>query len=533
MKKKILIKTLGPLTLYYNNQKVKLPASKKTRALLAYLSISAKSHLRERLCEYFWEMPEDPRASLRWSLSKLRGTLKANDLTPIIADRETAKINSEVIDNDFLLLRKKMFDEKTILSLPELRKVASALEETLLDGMDLPDQHSFQSWLIAQREDAKLCRLNAMRRITFHPDVEHHEASIWARRWLELDPFNANAAEARVMTLCRMGEFDKARQLTIDFSSSLTNAGMKTSVDFEKHFQSDSYRNADTFRKKLSRKQTIKFCEVEDNVRIAYATVGSGPPILKAANWLNHLELDWESPLWGDLFQSLASQRTFIRYDERGNGLSDWNVNDISQAAFVKDLEAVVTELDLKKFPLLGISQGCAVAVEYAVRHPENVSALILISGYASGWRIGASAEERAHREAVMTLTRHGWGSSNPAYRHIFSQTFMPDAGPDVLDWFDEFQRQTTSPENAVRFQQAFAEIDVRQQLAKINVPTIVFHSKFDQRITLEQGRELANGIPNARFVPLESNNHILLGHESALQICASEIQKFLVDNGI
>ena len=146
----------------------------------------------------------------------------------------------------------------------------------------------------------------------------------------------------------------------------------------------------------------------------------------------------------------------------------------------MRDLETVVDELGLERFPLLGISQGCAVSIEYAVRHPERVSALILISGYASGWRIGASPEEQERREAVITLTKHGWGAKNAAYRHIFSQTFMPDAKPQELDWFDEFQRQTTSPENAVRFQQAFGDIDVRDLLSQVNVPTIVFHSRHD-----------------------------------------------------
>ena len=222
-----------------------------------------------------------------------------------------------------------------------------------------------------------------------------------------------------------------------------------------------------------------------------------------------------------------------MRYDERGNGLSDWEVDDLSFDAFVSDLECVVDAVGLDRFPLLGISQGCAVCVEYAVRHPDRVSGLILISGYAAGWRIGASDEERQRREAVLTLTRHGWGTSNPAYRHIFSQTFMPDAKPEELEWFDEFQRQTTSPENAVRFQEAFATIDVRGRLADVAAPTIVFHARGDQRIALEQGRELAAGIPGARFVPLESRNHILVGHEPAWAACHDACRIFLAEHAI
>ena len=411
--------------------------------------------------------------------------------------------------------------------------MAAMLEETLLDGLDLPNQQAFQSWLVAEREDAKLLQLNVMRSIALHPEIDHQEAANWARRWLELDPFSDAAAETRVMTLRRLGKTMEAKRVIDTFTTSLLDAGIAMNATFETEFQETDDQGKEQPQRALLRTQDISFCKTGNDVRIAYATVGNGPPIVKAANWLNHLELDWDSPIWGDLFHGLATDRTFIRYDERGNGLSDWDVKEINQAAFVKDLETVVDVLGLEKFPLLGISQGCAVSIEYAVRHPGRVSGLILIAGYASGWRIGASAEEQARREAVMTLTQHGWGAKNAAYRHIFTQTFMPDAKPQELDWFDEFQRQTTSPENAVKFQHAFADIDVRDMLTEVNVPTIVFHSKHDQRISLEQGRELAIGIPNAKFVPLESNNHILLGHEPALGVCMNEIERFLREHNI
>jgi pimeloyl-ACP methyl ester carboxylesterase len=253
---------------------------------------------------------------------------------------------------------------------------------------------------------------------------------------------------------------------------------------------------------------------------------------VKAANWLNHLELDWESPIWGRTFRALAARRAIVRNDERGNGLSDWDA-EIGFEDFVRDLETVADALGLDRFPLLGMSQGCAVSVEYAVRHPERVAALVLIGGYAAGWRLGASPEERERREAVITLTRLGWGGANPAYRHIFSQTFMPDGAPEELAWFDEFQRQTTSPENAVRFQDAFGDIDVRDRLAAVRAPTLVLHARHDQRIPLAQGRDLAIGIPGARFVTLESRSHIILGHEPAWEVCMAAIEAFLNEHGL
>lgn len=281
------------------------------------------------------------------------------------------------------------------------------------------------------------------------------------------------------------------------------------------------------------RAQRIRFCEVQDGTRIAYATLGSGPPLLKAANWLNHLEFDRDSPIWGKGFARIAAHRTFARYDERGCGLSDREVSNLSFDAFVEDLETVADKLGYDRFPLLGISQGCAVAVEYAVRHPERVSGLVLIGGYAAGWRHHADASEQKLREAMMTLTELGWGTDNPSYRQVFSQTFMPTANKEELDWFNEFQRLTTSPRNAARFQDAFGDIDVRHRLRRITAPTIVLHSRHDRRIPLHLGRAVAASIPDAHFVTLESHNHVLLDREPAWQVCLETIGRFMAEKGL
>lgn len=277
--------------------------------------------------------------------------------------------------------------------------------------------------------------------------------------------------------------------------------------------------------------QVVRFCKAADTTTLAWAKVGAengAVPLVKAANWLTHLEYDWEAPIWSPLFRALAQKRPLVRYDERGCGLSDWNVPDISLETFVTDLEAVVDAAGLERFPLLGISQGASVSIEYAARHPERVSHLILFGGYAAGWRHTASPEEALEREAVMVLTEAGWGRDDPAYRHIFSQTFMPAATGDELSWFDEFQRQTTSPKNAVRFLRAFADIDVRDRLSALRVPTLVLHSKGDRRIPVGTGRELATTIPNAQFIGLDSDNHLLLGRENASKAFTAAIDQFL-----
>ena len=254
------------------------------------------------------------------------------------------------------------------------------------------------------------------------------------------------------------------------------------------------------------------------------------PPLVKAANWLTHLELDWEAPIWSPLYRDLATTHRLVRYDSRGCGLSDWEAPEISLETFVSDLEAVVDAAGLERFPLLGISQGASVSIEYAARHPERVSHLILFGGYPAGWRHIASAAEVREREAVMVLTEAGWGRADPAYRRIFSGTFMPDATPEELDWFDEFQRQTTSPRNAVRFLQAFSELDVRQRLGAVKAPTLVIHSRGDRRIPMATGRELATAIPSAEFVGLDSNNHLLIGREPAAADFVAAVRRFVAE---
>jgi pimeloyl-ACP methyl ester carboxylesterase len=279
-------------------------------------------------------------------------------------------------------------------------------------------------------------------------------------------------------------------------------------------------------------RQKIHFCRAADGVRIAYASVGEGPPLVKAANWLNHLELDWDAPIWAPMFRELARDHTFFRYDERGNGLSEGQVADISFDAFVRDLETVVDAAGIERFPLLGLSQGCAVAIEYAVRHPERVSHLILWGGYAAGWRIGASPDVIAEREAIITLVRQGWGRSDAAYRQVVTATFMPSATVAELDWFNDFQRQTVTAENAARFLEVFANIDVRATLRKVRAPTLVMHARGDRRIPLAAGGELAAEILNAEFVTLDSDNHLLLGREPASAAFVTHVRQFLNHQG-
>jgi len=277
-----------------------------------------------------------------------------------------------------------------------------------------------------------------------------------------------------------------------------------------------------------SLQQEIHFCTASDGTRIAYALAGQGPPLVKAANWLNHLEYDWQSPIWSHLLRALAARYRLVRYDERGNGLSDWNVGDISFDAFVRDLESVVDGVGLNRFALLGISQGCAVSIAYAVKHPERVSHLVLYGGYARGRRMRGSIEEIEQSNATITLMRLGWGQENPAFRHIFTSLFIPGGTVEQMKWFDDLQRVTTSTENAVRIRETMNGIDVSDLLERVTVPTLVVHCHGDAVVPFEEGRLMAARISGARFVALEGNNHLILPGEPALGRFLDAIENFL-----
>ena len=275
--------------------------------------------------------------------------------------------------------------------------------------------------------------------------------------------------------------------------------------------------------------QKLGFTTAADGVSICYATVGEGPPLVKAPNWLSHLEFDWRSPVWRHWWQELARDHTLIRFDQRGCGLSDWTVEDLSFPAQVSDLECVVDALGLDRFALLGISQGGSFAIEYAVRHPEKVSHLILYGAFPIGFRHrGPSPGEVQEWEALNTLMRQGWGRDNPAYRQIFTSQFMPGATAEHMQWFNELQRVSATPDNAARLTEENTKINVLDRLAQVSVPTLVLHARDELRVPFEQGRRLASMIPNARFVPLDGQNHILLESEPAWPVFLSEVRRFL-----
>jgi pimeloyl-ACP methyl ester carboxylesterase len=260
--------------------------------------------------------------------------------------------------------------------------------------------------------------------------------------------------------------------------------------------------------------------------------VGSGPTLVKVANWLSHVEYDWKSPIWSDFNHHLAERYRLIRYDARGNGLSDWAADDISFEAFVRDLATVIDAQKLDRVSLLGISQGAAVALAYAAQHPDRVDKLVLHGGYARGRNRRGSAADRDQAHLFLTLMRQGWGDEHSVFMKLFSAAYLPDGTPEQIRWYTDLQRVATTAENAMRIRHACDEVDIMDRLAEVRAPALVLHSRYDNVVPFDQGRLLAASLPNAHFVPLESHNHIILPKERAWQTFVEEIDSFLAEAG-
>lgn len=461
----ISIKMLGELQVFHENQLIPLPASKLTRALMVYLLLNPKPQQRQHLCRLFWPDTKDARGALRWSLSKLR--LVLHDHTErVVADKDHVSINTSGMDIDVVNLLDHTRHQQ--MNPAKLADFAVQLQSPLLEGIDLQNNLDFQCWLIAQRQDL----------IKFRNKMINQYAALASQ-----------------------------------------------------HAQGEQKSEADSVWPQQAlqqHQQDIHFCTTKDDVSIAYASVGQGFPIVKTASWMSHLQYDWQGPVWGSIFHRLAERHQFIRYDDRGMGLSERNVEELSFHHMVQDLDTVISANQLTKFALLGISNGAATAIEYVVRYPERVSHLILCSGFAVGWLIEGTAEQRARIEAIIALAECSWEQSNPAIRQLISMMFLPEANQQELNWYNNYMRLATSAHNAARFIAAIGELDVRQQLAKVTVPTLVIHSQRDDAIPAITGRDIAASISNAEFVGLDSCSHFLLERERAAQHFIDVIQEFM-----
>jgi DNA-binding SARP family transcriptional activator/pimeloyl-ACP methyl ester carboxylesterase len=540
-KESLRVSVLGNLAVLRHRTRMQLPPSKKTRALLGYLAVTARPHSRDRLCAMFWAVPDDPRAALRWSLSRLRPLVDEPDCRRIIADRENVGFDLDRVTVDILALRSAARNGTDAISTDALRQATEALEGDFLEGLDLPDCQEFQSWCTGEREETRRLRVRLLTALVTRLEDVPDEALRHARTLSLLEPAN-EAAQAVLVRLLRAAgrwreaeeQFQSAQRRLEEFNVPCTGAlrqAAQLPLQAEARTRADDRTARLTPAERLPARPAlheVQFCRTSDDVRIAYACVGDGPPVVWAAHWLSHLAFSWESPVWRHWTEEFAKDYAFVHYDERGNGLSDWENPEFSVDAFVRDLEAVVDALGLDRFALLGSSKGGSTAMAYAARHPERVSHLVLYGTFAQGWRIQANGANVEFREAMITLIRQGWAQDNPAIRQILTSLLLPDATLEEMGWFNDLQRISASAVNAARLLQSLGEINVLDLLPGIAAPTLVLHCRDDASVSYEEGRLIASRIPRARLVALESRNHLLLPRDPAWAAFVSEVRRFL-----
>jgi len=272
----------------------------------------------------------------------------------------------------------------------------------------------------------------------------------------------------------------------------------------------------------------VRYLKSFDGTFLAYETIGEGPWLVKTPNFLSHLEFERYSPIWQSSIRELSRDHAYLRVDQRGNGLSDRDAANLSFEAYVQDVKAVMDALGIERAPLFGISQGVSIAIEFARRWPERVSGLILLGGYAAGWRRLGDEDWKARREAMVDLIRSGWGSDNPVFRRLYTELFVPGGDEALKDWFTELQRVSATPETAARLISSFGDFDVRDAMPKVTQPALVMHCRGDGVVPFEAGRQLAIHLPNARFVALESANHIPLEGFDCWPVFIRETRAFL-----
>ena len=540
---------------------------RKTLGLFIYLVYTGQPHSRDSLAALFWPDTDQSgaRANLRRDISRLKKSL-GEDALSLDGDNVcwNPEFDSWVDGKEF----QSKLDEAASHNHPNgslcpvcsaaLTEAVNLYTDDFLAGFSLSDSLKFEEWQFFQTESLRRSLARALQDLlAWHTSRgEFEQAIAYARRWLALDNLHEPAHQALIRLYAWAGQqaaalrqYQECVRFLRDGLGVEPEEETRTLYEAVKSRTLPSPESMDEDESRVSShqalptndqpaqeerfSQTIRFCTAPDGVRLAYAVTGQGPPLVKTANWLSHLEYDLNSLVWRHWLKGLSENNTLVRYDERGCGLSDWNVDNFDLDSWVMDLETVVDEMGLERFPLLGISQGASIAIEYTVRHPEKVSGLILYGGYTRGrLHRNLTAEQKEELEVMLQLIRIGWGKENPAFRQVFSMLFLPEGTPEQLHAFNELERVSTSPDIAARIVNGFQSINVQEQAARITQPTLVLHARGEMRIPFEEGRLLAATIPNARLVSLESKNHILLEEEPAWKRFLEEANKFLNELG-
>ena len=561
---------LGPPRVEVSGTTVEL-ARRKALALLIYLVVNEQPYSRDALATLFY--PDYPQSNARAYIRRDLAQVNATPLKAWLAtERNTVALTASAdLWLDVNCFRQHLADGQHCSHNPthspaiicsdcleHLIKAVDLYQDDFLAGFTLRDCPNFDEWQFFQAESLRQGLAAALEQLVqnYYRQDQPEAAIAYARRWVALDPLHEPARQMLMQAYDHAGQLSAALRQYEAFAELLeVEMGLppaeETKTLYEaikakrllepqlKNIMSLGQSNISppaapppvdlAARPFAPADQQLRFTTSADGTRLAYAVVGQGPPLVKVANPLTHLQYDWESPIWRHWIEGLSNQYSLIRYDERGCGLSEREVANFSIEAWVNDLEAVVNAQDLTRFPIIGTSQGASVAVAYAARYPDKVSHLILHCGYVRGrfWR-EPKADKRLEIETLLNAIRVGWGQDTPAFRQIFATLFVPGGSPTQHKWFCDLARITATPETAACMEEAFYQIDVRDMAPQILAPTLVTHSRGDLMVPLEEGRLLADLIPNARLVVLESNNHVLLNDEPAWSQFLTEVTRFL-----
>lgn len=519
-----------------NEHLIHLPR-RKCLALLAYLALNVGPHGREELAALLYPDSRNALTYLRRTLSEIRQCL---DDTLLLADNNVQLAENKVWVDVQEFEKLVRFGHNQVSN---LQTAVTLYTADFMTGFTLPDAAAFDEWHFFQVERLRQMLAGALQQLlTWHASRREFETGIaYGRRWLTLDPLHEPAHRELMQLYAASGQQTAALRQYETYRHLLgKELGLAPEAETVALYETIKTRQfplpprtprppSSSTYSFAPADQEIHFTHSADGTRIAYAVVGHGPPLVKVAHPLTHLQYDWSSPVWRHWVAELSRHYTLIRYDERGCGLSERQVHDFSMQAWLSDLEAVVNDLALTRFPIFGTSQGASVGVAYAARHPERVSHLICCGGYARGrFHRQLTPRQKEEAEMLLNLIRLGWGQDNPAFRQVFATLFVPEGTPEQHHWFTELARVTAVPETAVQMERAFFNINVSDLAPQVPCPTLVLHSQGDQIVPFAEGRLLADLIPQARFVPLESNNHVLLEHEPAWPQFLNEIHQFL-----
>lgn len=536
---KITVKLLGGCELSWEDGSPLEFATRKAKALMVLLATAPGMYRsREQITAVLWSRSaeEQARASLRQTLSELRRVL-GPEQDILVADGSQIALNNQQVRLDVSDLEEAAASH----SLDEQKQIMLLYRGDFLSGFSVRD-NEFEDWATIERRRLKDMAISAMiRLIDDHLQRSDAEAGIpVAEALVHIDPLAEAGYRALMFFYGMQGRRNDAlRQYETCRELLHQELGLAPSPDIENLYQTlragefpadRQHRDTDVRPHGHYPEwvQDIRYCRSFDGTHIAYTYLDTQQPVMvKAGNWLTHLREDTQSPVWRPLLDALTTDFSLLRYDQRGMGLSDWDIQENTLDAYVADLEAVVDAAGLDRFVLFGICQAATISVVYAARHPERVKKLVLLSGMERGWRNRNDALDR-QADAFATMTLKGWGKDTPAYRQIFSSLLIPDATHEHLQSFNDLQRRSASPENAVRLQQFLGYVDIRDQLEKVKTPTLVMHPQSDPFIPLKEGKRLAAGLPNARFLPLPSSNHLILNHEPAWPIMLRAIREFV-----